>query len=108
VPEDRRDPVTGLADRPQLTVIESLLNELPPHWKRIQLKDALTYIRNGLTVEQNKDRTGYPITRIETITDECVDATRLDTFQEFRLQLLKAIGCKLEISCSATLTASPK
>jgi type I restriction enzyme S subunit len=28
-------------------------------------------------VEQNKDRTGYPITRIETITDECVDATKV-------------------------------
>ena len=34
-------------------------------------------IKNGLTYRQNKEGDGYPITRIETISDEKIDPTRV-------------------------------
>jgi type I restriction enzyme S subunit len=93
--ENECNPVTRLADRHHLTVIESLLNELPSHWKRIQLKNALNSISSGLAIEQDKVRAGYPITRIETMTHERIDATKVGyvsgvspaTVESYRLQI---------------------
>jgi len=43
----------------------------------IELVEVSEHIRNGLSVKQSKDGNGLPITRIETIWDEVIDANRV-------------------------------
>lgn len=50
---------------------------IPPAWKEVKLQELLTLLRNGLVKKQNKDGKGYPITRIETISDEKIDITKV-------------------------------
>ena len=50
---------------------------LPDCWKKVNLGDVLSYIGNGLTHKQNKAREGYPVTRIETISDDCINAEKV-------------------------------
>lgn len=56
---------------------KSLFSKIPKEWKIVTLKDVLLLLRNGLTVEQNEEGKGYPITRIETISEERIDTSRL-------------------------------
>jgi len=50
---------------------------IPKEWKEVKLQEVLTLLRNGLVKKQNKDGKGYPITRIETISDEKIDITKV-------------------------------
>ena len=67
--------------------------ELPDRWKRVNLGDVLSYIGNGLTNKQNKANDGYPVTRIETISDDCINAGKVgyvdiltsDKIEKYRL-----------------------
>ena len=67
--------------------------ELPDRWKTVNLGDVLSYIGNGLTNKQNKANDGYPVTRIETISDDCINAEKVgyvdiltnDKIEKYRL-----------------------
>ena len=53
------------------------IGEIPESWEVVKLEDVLSYIGNGLTNKQNKVGDGYPVTRIETISDDCINAERV-------------------------------
>ena len=67
--------------------------ELPDSWEKVNLGNALSYIGNGLTDKQNKVKDGYPVTRIETISDDCINADKVgyistlpeDKIEKYRL-----------------------
>lgn len=42
-----------------------------------RLGDICTLIRNGANIKQGGNDSGYPITRIETISNRIVDRTRM-------------------------------
>lgn len=43
----------------------------------MRINEVVSLLRNGATIKQNKDRKGYPITRIETIANRTVDRSRM-------------------------------
>jgi type I restriction enzyme S subunit len=51
--------------------------ELATCWETVNLGDVLSYIGNGLTNKQNKVKDGYPVTRIETISDDYITAKKV-------------------------------
>ena len=67
--------------------------ELPDCWEKVNLGDVLSYIGNGLTNKQNKANDGYSVTRIETISDDCINAEKIgyvntltnDKIEKYRL-----------------------
>ena len=66
---------------------------LPDHWKVVKLGDVLSHIGNGLTNKQNKVGDGYPVTRIETISNDCINSEKVgyinalpdDKIEKYRL-----------------------
>ena len=50
---------------------------LPDCWEKVNLGAVLSFIGNGLTQKQDKTREGYPVTRIETISDDCINAEKV-------------------------------
>ena len=66
---------------------------LPDHWEVVKLGDVLSYIGNGLTNKQNKVGDGYPVTRIETISNDCINSEKVgyinalpsDKIEKYRL-----------------------
>ncbi|MDX9872271.1 MAG: restriction endonuclease subunit S [Clostridia bacterium] len=46
-------------------------------WKDVCLGEVFPYIRNGASIKQEDNATGYPITRIETIADGSIDRNRM-------------------------------
>jgi len=56
---------------------EPWLGQVPKDWATLRLKETLTLLRNGLTTTQNKSGHGYPVTRIETISEEKVDPNKV-------------------------------
>jgi len=50
---------------------------IPNDWEVVRLGEILLLLRNGLTKIQNKEKTGYPITRIETISAEKVNPEKV-------------------------------
>jgi type I restriction enzyme S subunit len=50
---------------------------LSRNWPMVPLSEALTYIGNGLTANQSKSGGGIPVSRIETIADDCIDESRV-------------------------------
>ncbi len=56
---------------------ETPIGKIPEDWKIVRLKEVLLLLRNGLTVKQNKDGKGHPITRIETISEGRIDLSKL-------------------------------
>ena len=50
---------------------------LPEEWEVEPLGPNLSLIRNGLTSSQNREGKGIPVTRIETISDDGIDAMRV-------------------------------
>jgi type I restriction enzyme S subunit len=46
-------------------------------WRSARLGDLLVSIRNGLSLRQEKDGIGYPVTRIETIAEDKIDPARV-------------------------------
>ncbi|MEM4973506.1 MAG: restriction endonuclease subunit S, partial [Candidatus Hadarchaeales archaeon] len=53
------------------------IGRIPKEWEVMRLGEVLTLLRNGLTAKQNKEKIGYPVTRIETISDEKIDPDKL-------------------------------
>lgn len=51
--------------------------ETPKGWANISLGEVLTLIRNGLTLDQCNDSEGYPVTRIETISQEKINPSKV-------------------------------
>lgn len=51
--------------------------QLPTGWKNLHLGDVLSLVRNGTTASQTDERTPYPVSRIETISDGVVDLTKV-------------------------------
>jgi len=47
--------------------------KIPEEWKIEKLGALLLLLRNGLTKRQNKLGNGYPVTRIETIANGCIN-----------------------------------
>ena len=50
---------------------------LPDCWPKKRLEDCLALIRNGTSRRQNKDGSGLPVTRIETISLDRVDPSKV-------------------------------
>lgn len=63
-------------------------------WKMVRLGDVCDLIRNGANIKQVSEQKGYPITRIETISNRMVDRSRfgyanitsLDKYKSYLLQ----------------------
>jgi type I restriction enzyme S subunit len=53
------------------------IGRIPKEWEVVRLREILRLLRNGLTARQTKEKTGYPVTRIETISDERIDLAKL-------------------------------
>lgn len=60
-----------------LSLKKTIIFSIPKEWELVRLGDSLNLIRNGLITSQNKDGKGIPITRIETISYEKIDAQRV-------------------------------
>lgn len=58
------------------------VEELPEGWAVACLDDLLTKVSNGANVVQYEDKTGYPISRIETIWNESIDLGRVRYIRE--------------------------
>lgn len=56
--------------------------KLPAGWAVACLDDLLTKVSNGANVVQYEDKTGYPISRIETIWNESIDLGRVRYIRE--------------------------
>ena len=56
--------------------------DLPEGWKWFDLENILILVKNGISSDQNKDQLGYPITRIETISDGLINPERIGYVQE--------------------------
>jgi len=46
-------------------------------WEMVRLGDVCEFIRNGASIKQDKNKNGYPITRIETISACSVDRNKM-------------------------------
>ena len=53
------------------------IGEIPESWELAELANVLRYIGNGLTNKQNKVGNGYPVTRIETISDDYINTAKV-------------------------------
>jgi len=53
------------------------IGKIPKEWEVVKLKDVLLLLRNGITLRQIKEGNGYPVTRIETISEEKIDPSKL-------------------------------
>src|SRR5581483_2262191 len=88
-------------------------------WEQVRLETILTQISNGITAEQIKDGGGIPVTRIETIAGDRIDASRTGFIRnvspaeidKFRLQagdiLISHINSESQIGRSVVYTGKP-
>jgi len=53
------------------------IGPIPESWEVVRLGEVAVLIRNGVTIEQEKDKIGYKITRIETISNFFIDEERV-------------------------------
>ena len=53
------------------------MGETPEEWDAVNLKDILSEITNGITAYQSDDKTDYPVTRIETISDGVINPDKV-------------------------------
>ena len=67
--------------------------KLPEGWCECTLGSLFLFIRNGINIHQDKSKIGYPITRIETISSEFIDRSRMgyaaiteDNYSDYYLQ----------------------
>jgi len=56
---------------------ETPIGRIPKEWEVTKLNTVLKLIRNGLVYKQNKEGVGYPISRIETISNEKIDPNKI-------------------------------
>jgi len=61
-------------------------------WERKRLGEAIAFIKNGIVAEQNFDGSGFPVTRIETISNGFINSEKIgwanlpvENFTDFRL-----------------------
>jgi type I restriction enzyme S subunit len=47
--------------------------QYPREWKIVEMNEILEIITNGISMKQNKNGEGYPVTRIETISDGVIN-----------------------------------
>lgn len=69
--------------------------EIPSNWTRVKLGDLLSTLKNGLNVRQNKTVGRYRVTRIETISHEKIDATRVGYVDEISQAQLEKHAIKV-------------
>ena len=89
---------------------------LPKGWAWCKLGDLTEFIRNGISIKQDKGLKGYPITRIETISDGSINRERmgyadiydLSKYEQYLLTkgdiLLSHINSPIHIGKSAVYT----
>ena len=82
VPQDPTDePATELLKRinpkAEITCDNGHYQKLPEGWCECTLGSLFLFIRNGINIHQDKSKIGYPITRIETISSEFIDRSRM-------------------------------
>ena len=82
VPQDPMDePATELLKRinpkAEITCDNPQYENLPNGWCECTLGSLFLFIRNGINIRQDKSKIGYPITRIETISSEFIDRSRM-------------------------------
>jgi len=63
--------------------------ELPEGWEWTTLEDVIIRISNGITKRQNKEKLGYPVTRIETISNEVINLSRVGYLEDLSPQLIE-------------------
>lgn len=56
---------------------EMTIDNLPHDWLMEELGTHLALIRNGISKSQNKNKIGLPVTRIETISNDRIDPTKV-------------------------------
>ena len=54
-------------------------HKLPNNWLWVRLEAVLTEIKNGTTIQQDKNAEGFSVTRIESLQNQTVDFNRLGT-----------------------------
>ena len=98
VPQDPTDePACELLKRidPKAEIISDNghYQKLPEGWCECTLGSLFLFIRNGINIHQDKSKIGYPITRIETISSEFIDRSRMgyaaiteDNYSDYYLQ----------------------
>ena len=59
------------------TAPDTPYEKLPKGWAWCKLGDLSEFIRNGISIKQDKGLKGYPITRIETISDGSINRERM-------------------------------
>ena len=82
VPQDPTDePASELLKRinpkAEITCDNPQYGKLPNRWCECTLGSLFLFIRNGINIRQDKSKIGYPITRIETISSEFIDRSRM-------------------------------
>ena len=82
VPQDPNDePARELLKRinpkAEITCDNPQYENLPNGWCECTLGSLFLFIRNGINIRQDKSKIGYPITRIETISSEFIDRSRM-------------------------------
>ena len=82
VPQDpKNEPATELLKRinpnAKITCDNPQYENLPNGWCECTLGSLFLFIRNGINIRQDKSKIGYPITRIETISSEFIDRSRM-------------------------------
>lgn len=48
-----------------------------PEWKNTILDEVVDLITNGLALDQNDSKNGYPVSRIETISEHCINMNKV-------------------------------
>ncbi|KAB8305886.1 restriction endonuclease subunit S [Erwinia endophytica] len=48
-----------------------------PEWKSTILDEVVDLITNGLALDQNDSKNGYPVSRIETISERCINMKKV-------------------------------
>ena len=95
VPTD--EPASELLKRinpkAEITCDNGHYQKLPEGWCECTLGSLFLFIRNGINIHQDKSKIGYPITRIETISSEFIDRSRMgyaaiteDNYSDYYLQ----------------------
>lgn len=79
-------------DLPSAYLRELFESESAKKWERKRLGDSVSFIKNGMVAEQNFDGRGFPVTRIETISNGVIDSEKIgwvnlpvENFTDFRL-----------------------
>ena len=56
---------------------ETEIGLIPEHWEVVRLGEVAEKVSNGLTKKQNKNKVGYMVTRIETISQGTISCQRV-------------------------------